>query len=138
MLCDKYCNIDFSEAELCPNSAPQHSYFGDDDNDEGHEYYVSPHHFSLWSLFDASNAGCHLCRQIRRELFHIRSHESDEFHHHGPLEIRQYIKNGKEKLSYPTGLQIVAKTPMRDVKVSMDLVQFLRRLRSRPTSTHID
>jgi hypothetical protein len=123
MLCDKCRNIDFTASALVPNSAPQH-YFGEGDDEEGPEYYAYPHHPSLETLFDVSSADCHLCRQIRQELFHIRGHESTEPHHHGPIEMRHYIKADKTKTSYPKGLQAVVRTPMRDVKVSFDLVQY--------------
>ena len=130
MLCDKCHNIDFTASALVPNTTRQY-YFGDDD-EEGSEYYLYSHHPSLESLFNASEVGCHLCRQIRHELFHIRGHESEEPHHHGPLEIRQYKEADQSKISYPKGLQVVAKTPMRDVKVSFDLVRYPCKLKPHP------
>jgi hypothetical protein len=122
MLCDKCCTIDFTASALVPNTTPQY-YFGDIDDEESTEYYVYPHHPSLDALFDASNLGCHMCRQIRQELFHIRGHESDEPRHHGPAEMRYYMK-ADNTTTFPKDLQVVIKTPMRDVKVSFDLIQF--------------
>jgi hypothetical protein len=123
MLCDKCQNIDFKDSALIPNTAE--IYY--DADEEGPDYYVYAHHPSLEALFHSSNLGCHFCRQIRQGLFHIRGHESDEAHHNGPVEIRYYTKDDGENAVYPKGLQAVAKTPVRDVKIPFDVVQYSRK-----------
>jgi hypothetical protein len=125
MLCDKCHSIDFEASPLFPNRTPQY-YVGDEDDEEGPEYYAYLHQPTLDALFHSSNLGCHLCYQIRQGLFHIRGHESDEARHNGAVEIRHY-KADKQIAVYPKSLQVVAKTPMRHVKVPFDLVQYSRK-----------
>lgn len=129
MLC-QYCRlIDFSQTEpllkatddsyrwasLPPELRPA---------DLGRGYYAHPHHTSLSELFQCSVQGCHFCVQIRRELYHIRGHESREDHHQGYIEIRFYTQEEKEENGCRK-LEIfaVAVTPIRDVKLTFGFIR---------------
>jgi hypothetical protein len=66
-------------------------------------------------------------------LFNIRGHESEEERHQGPVELRVYVtdEEAKGKSVNPdvnSGKQIeaVARTKMRDVRVTFDFMRFER------------
>ena len=126
MLCMLCQSIDFSRSPLHqeePNDFPI------SDVDQRTDYLVYQHHSSIDALRAAAIKGCHLCCQIRKELFHIRGHERDDEYHKGPIEIRYYPKiNSGRKFLPPTELIVVAKTPIRNVKLLFDLVQYSSQL----------
>ncbi|KAI9773272.1 MAG: hypothetical protein M1839_002184 [Geoglossum umbratile] len=89
------------------------------------EYYVYDHHPTIEALRVAASGGCHLCAQIRSELFHLRLHESDEEHHRGKVEIRYYRKTDDAKrILPPKEIVAVVRTPIRDVKIVFILMKF--------------
>ena len=97
------------------------------------KYYVSAHQPSLHALFASAKQCCHLCMLIRSELSHIRGHESEEECHQGVIDLRVYITGKEEERrsveldSYSRKqIQAVARTNMRDVRVSLDFVRFER------------
>jgi hypothetical protein len=121
-LCDVCKLIDFSRSSLHQEEPPDYS-IGDEDQTK--EYLVYGHHSSIEALRAAAIAGCHLCCQIRQELFHIRGHERDDEYHEGPIEIRYYPKTDVNKVVEPPAeLIVVARTPIRNVKLSFNLVQY--------------
>jgi len=97
-------------------------------------YYSALHHPDLPSLFASAEQGCHLCTLIRSELFHRRGHESEKKGHQGPIEARIYVtdieaeKSHVESLCDQVGkvreIQFVAKTPMRNVRIVLDFMQY--------------
>jgi hypothetical protein len=131
MLCDLCKSIDFRKSSL-----HQEAHIGfvtwdtvgqEDAIHQSAEYYVYGHHPTIESLRAAAREGCHLCIQIRSELLHIRRHESDEAHHQGEVEIRYYRKaSGGGHVLPPKEIAAVVKTPIRDVKIVFDLIQFDR------------
>jgi hypothetical protein len=121
MLCKVCQSIDFSASSLHQEADD----FPIDDVERRKEYLIYPHHPSIEALWAAENADCHLCCQIRKELFYIRGHERGEEYHKGPIEIRYYPKiNTEGKILPPKELIVVAKTPMRNIKLLFDVVQY--------------
>jgi hypothetical protein len=126
ILCMLCKSIDFSSASLHKEEPDD---FPISDLDRPTDYLVYQHHSSIDALRAAAVEGCHLCCQIRKELLHIRGHERDDEYHKGPVEIRYYPKiNAESKILPPTELIVVAKTPIRNVKLSFDLVQYSGQL----------
>ncbi|KAH0562034.1 hypothetical protein GP486_003260 [Trichoglossum hirsutum] len=129
MLCSLCQSIDFRSSPIHQEArigfVTWDTVDREDAINESAEYYAYDHHPSIEALQAAANAGCHLCIQIRSELFHLRGHESDEEVHKGPIEIRCYLKvdSGIYVLP-PKEIVAVAKTPIRDVKVVFDLKHF--------------
>ena len=122
MLCITCQLIDFSYSPLYREEPVD---FPISDVDRRRDYLVYQHYSSIEALRAAATEGCHLCCQIRKELFHIRGHERDDEYHKGPIEIRYYPKiNGESKSLPPAELIVVAKTPIRDVKLLFDLLQY--------------
>jgi hypothetical protein len=133
MLCNLCQSIDFRRSSL-----RREAHIGfvtwdtldqEDAVHQGAEYYTYDHQPSIEALQVAANAGCHLCTQIRSELFHLRGHESDEAIHRGPIEIRYYRKaDSVNDVLPPKEIVAVAKTPIRDVKIVFDLKHFSCKL----------
>jgi hypothetical protein len=132
MLCNLCQKIDFSYSPLYEEAHVGFVTWDTlDDHDAKYksaEYYAYEHHPSIEALRAAAVSGCHFCVQVLQELFHLRGHESDEAHHKGPIEIRYYHKvNDDKEVLPPKEIVVVAKTPIRDVKLLFDFVQFSRQ-----------
>jgi len=127
MLC-QYCkSIDFSALPLQQDEEKRSPAWSSlppelQQSDVG-QYYYHRHHPSLPDLFDCSVSGCHFCIQIRRELFNIRRHESEDEDHQGPVEIRYYPHEAKtENDCRRLEIFAVALTPSRHVKLPFDFI----------------
>lgn len=122
ILCILCKSLDFSCSRLHQEESSEYPLR---DDDYSKEYLAYDHHPSIEALRDAAIGGCHLCCQIRQELFHIRGHERNDEYHKGPIEIRYYPKvNAEKEILPPTELIVVAKTPIRNVKLTFGLMQY--------------
>jgi hypothetical protein len=136
MLCTICTSLDFSLSSLKTDPSPPLYW----PTPISTKYYVAAHQPSLPTLFASAEQGCRLCTLIRSELFHIRGHESQDEGHQGPVELRVYVTDEEAKgrlvnLDVNSGKQVqaVARTKMRDVRVTFD---FMRFERSRPSTFH--
>jgi hypothetical protein len=131
MLCQVCSSIDFSSSDLqFELDTAFDSWDSLPDNikpsESTRKYHASPHHLSLEDLFQSGEQGCHFCIKIRSELFNIRGHESNEDHHQGSLEVRYYPHAERvDKNKFRSReIYVVAKTPIRDVKLAFDFAQY--------------
>jgi hypothetical protein len=131
MLCRLCTLLDFSTSTVLTDPDPPFAW---ESSPSLVSYYSAPHQPNLPSLFASAEQGCHLCTLIRSELFHIRGHESEKKGHQGPIEVRIYVTDIEAENSHVEGLggqvgkvreiQFVAKTPMRNVRILLDFMQY--------------
>jgi hypothetical protein len=122
MLCSLCQLIDFSGSPLYREEEADFLLIEDGN---GTEYLIYRHQPSIQALQTAAAAGCHFCSHIRQELFNVRGHERDEAVHNGPIEMRYFPQvDTHNNLVQPKMVVVVAKTPIRNVKLYFYIVQY--------------
>jgi hypothetical protein len=131
MRCESCQTIDFSASLMLSEPPTDYSNF-DGLSAEFHPtdktglYFAQPLHPNIDSLKRTAARGCHLCVQALHALKGIGLViSSNDRRHHGPVEVRWYAHAAKKSASgVVREVYIVAKTGVRDIKGTLELVEF--------------
>jgi len=131
MRCESCQRIDFSASPLLeekPRNTSRLDGRAEEfrPTDKTDQYFAQALHPNVASLKAATTRGCHLCIQALDALERIGLvSDSDQSHHDGPIEARWYPHAAKKsKRAVVWEIYVVARTGMRDIKGTFQLVEF--------------